>query len=147
MKKLLLGVLVLVSFCQIVYAQKNKKVLLALTSKVGDKYQVDMVLGQQISMQGMEMPQKMSFGTTYEVMKVEANGITSIKMTYTSVKFVQDNPAGKIEYDSESKEEPEGNSKMMAQAFGQILGKYVVFQMKVKLKKANKFLLFMPFNI
>lgn len=131
MKKNLLWLILLVSFCQISFAQKNKKVLLNFNFKAGQKYQIDFGSNQQVSVQGMEMPQSFTMGTEYEVVSVEKDGTASIKITYNKIKFTQNNPVmGKIGYDSESKEEPDENSKMLATAFGQLKGKWVIVKMK-----------------
>lgn len=130
MKKLFSFALIFVFFCQLAVAQKKKQALLAYNFKVGNKYQSEMQFAQQIAVMGQNMPQTMAFGVEFEVMAVEPNGDASLKVTYTRIKFEQDNPMGKMGYDSDSTEEPDEKSAMLAESLGKLKGKWVVMKMR-----------------
>jgi hypothetical protein len=131
MKKTILILLLGLFCCQLTFAQKKKKVLLEYKYQVGQKYHFIMNTSQQIGIQGIEIPQNMTFGMDYEIMAVDKEGTANVKITYQTIKFVQDNPMmGKMEYDSESTTEPNEQSKTITQAFAQLKGKWVVVKMK-----------------
>jgi hypothetical protein len=131
MKKTIILLILSLLVLQVSWAQKNKKVILAHQYKVGKKYQYKFLANQHISVSGMELPQVMDMGMEYEIVSVDKEGIANVKITYTSIRFMQDNPMmGKMEYDSESTTAPDEKSQMFAQAFGKLKGKWVVVKMK-----------------
>lgn len=130
-KKTLFLIIFLFCFISNIQAQKNQKYSLSYNFKAGTIYYVEISATQQIKMMEMEMPQIMVFGADFEVMSVGKKGNAIVKMTYKRIKFEQDNPqAGKISYDSNSKEEPKEENKAIAFGFGQLIDKYVTMEMQ-----------------
>lgn len=130
-KKLILLAILCCGLIFNMHAQKKQSYLLNYTFKKGNIYYMELTTTQQIKMSGMDMPQEMIFGTEFEVIDTDEKGNATLKMTYTRVKFEQQNPqVGKISYDSNEKEKTNESSKTMAQAFAQVLDKYVIVKMK-----------------
>ncbi|OGF66666.1 MAG: hypothetical protein A2Y62_21365 [Candidatus Fischerbacteria bacterium RBG_13_37_8] len=83
---------------------KGEKIQLQLKLKEGSSYEIkagaDQKISQTIQGQKMDMLQKTTMEYTFAVEKVEPNGNATAKISYNSIKFEQDGPGGKIEYDS-----------------------------------------------
>src|SRR4030042_1010412 len=83
---------------------KGEKIQLQLKLKEGSSYEIkagaDQKISQTIQGQKMDMTQKTTMEYTFAVEKVEPNGNATAKISYNSIKFEQDGPGGKIEYDS-----------------------------------------------
>ncbi len=79
---------------------------------------------------GMEIPQEMVIEAEMEVLDVTQTGDATMKMTYSRVKFEQDNPmAGLGSYDSNLKEQPQDElSQMLMQMFSGLVDKSLTFK-------------------
>jgi hypothetical protein len=128
-KKIILFILVITSAIFNIQAQKNH--LLAFKFVKGTKYKTQISSIQKVQIMGQDLPQTMIFEADFDVLDVDSKGNGKVKMTYTRVKFEQENPMlGKLAFDSNEPENTDDNSQMFKQMFGQIVGKEISFQMK-----------------
>ncbi|MHC4404828.1 MAG: DUF6263 family protein [Planctomycetota bacterium] len=110
----------------------GEKIELRLRFKEGDSIKQKMITDQQIvqTIQGQkqDMQQAMEMGMTQDVEKVNPDGSARIKVTYHSVKMVQQAPppVGKIEYDSAN---PPANVHPMAAGMAALVGQSFTIEM------------------
>lgn len=96
----------------------------------GDTYFTTIQSSQIAEVMGMELPQEMIVEADMEILEVSKTGEAIIKMTYSRVKFEQDNPmAGKGIYDSDLEEQSQDElSQMFQQMFSVLVGKSLTFK-------------------
>ena len=115
-----------------------KKIDLKLNLQKGQKFgtlmTTDMKITQTMMGQEIKVGQLSTMGLNNEVLDVDANGIISLKMAYTTMKMKMDGPTGPIEYDS-TKPEQDVNSpqaKMMIGMYSAMLGQDLIMKVNPK---------------
>lgn len=105
-------------------ALSAQEVTLRLNLNQGDSHRINTTTEQRIEqeMQGITqtIEQTIGMGMNLEVLEVDDEGNYRIRMTYDSVRYVQEGPMGRTEYDSEQADgEP---AAPMAQGFAALVG-------------------------
>jgi len=104
MRKWIPGVIVMVVAALALPVAAAEKVQLRLNVKEGMRRGVritaDHTITQTVQQTHHVARQKVETDYTYEVVKVEANGNAMVRTTYKTVRFMQEGPMGKVEYDS-----------------------------------------------
>lgn len=112
------------------------KVQLKLNLKAGEKYDMKMSQVQNVtrSMLGQEVKatQDMEMVMGYEVLGVEPNGVSEVKMTYKSMKVKVKSPQGDFEYDSAkpAADTNESMAKMMGAMYSAMFGGSMTIKMR-----------------
>lgn len=140
-----LGMLVIAGvFAQAVIAadeldsSATEKFELKLNLTKGQKYSMLVVTDQKISQtfngQAMDMDQKFTMGTIAEVLDVDDEGISTVKITYSQIKMSMNGPGGLIEYDSTKPAADSDNPqvKMMTGVWKAMLGMEMVMKFTPK---------------
>ena len=115
-----------------------KKIDLKLNLKKGQKFGMlmttDMKVTQSMMGQEIKVSQLSTMGLNNEVLNVDANGIISLKMVYTTMKMKMDTPAGPIEYDSTKPEQDVNRpqAKMMIGMYSAMLGQELIMKINPK---------------
>lgn len=136
LKKILAIILgLIISILIIATAFSEDKVLLRINLQKNKSYlmktSVSQIITQTVNEKDMKINQLIGMNMTYNILDVDPNGISTIKITYSAIQFFQDGPTGKIEYDSSK---PSKDLAPAAQGFAALVGQ----SLTVKMTSTNK---------
>ena len=101
--------------------------LVQLVAKLGDKYQVDMTQNMKqvltVGEQTIEIPNEMVMTMSWVIDDVADDGTVKMTQTIDRIRMSMKAPGvGDIKFDSDSKEDPEGVAKMIADMIKPMVG-------------------------
>jgi hypothetical protein len=112
-----------------------ERIDLKLRLKPGQKYGVritaDYTQSQTIEGKQENYQNMAAWGVGFEVISVDANGVSSLKTTFRSVQTKMDGPMGRMEYDSNKKDKPAADN-VLGQLFGSVVGESFVIKISSK---------------
>ena len=124
-KRHIFGVLAIVLATSVLvsYVEAAEKIQFRLNLQKGRTYSLRTVVEQEISQefqgQKQDMDQKVSMGYTFHVEDVDADKIASVKFTYHSISFEQNDPMKTVKYDSS---ESSAGTNPTTKAFSALVG-------------------------
>ena len=110
--------------------KSTEKIRLQIHFKGGETYKIlatiDQKMYQTIQGQRQDITQRMKTETTFNVEKVDTDGVASVKVIYNSILYEQDGPFGKIKYDSS---DPPDEVHPMVMGFAAFVGRSISVKM------------------
>ncbi len=110
------------------------KLNLAKGQKYGTLTTIDQKMSQTVNGQPINVNQKFTMEINAEVLDVDANGISTVKITYSQIKMSMDGPGGLIEYDSTKPAVDSNNpqAQMMTDLWKSMVGMEIVMKLTPK---------------
>lgn len=130
MRLITLSLLFVFALSGVLPAQDGEKVTIEWKFKKGDAFRYEMSQNTEMDMAGMEITQEMTFGTSWDVTDVTADGVATIKSTYDRIKMKMTGPLSS-DYDSDKDKKP-AEGEWLSGIFAGFLGKSITFQINRK---------------